>query len=101
MIAGFVIIIVLIGFFFEKVLPEATAGQSNLVYLISAIRVIPLDNLVQTVTAVIKNPPPCEGVGPDVCLDVAILELFYWYYTAVNSKVSTSLICNFFFQLHA
>ncbi|XP_066256222.1 protein dopey-1 homolog isoform X2 [Euwallacea similis] len=63
----------------KAVLPEPTAGQSNLVYLISAIRVIPLDNLVQTVTAVIKNPPPCEGVGPDVCLDMAILELFYCY----------------------
>lgn len=59
-------------------LPEPNAGQNNLVYLISAIRVIPLDNLVQTVTAVIKHPPPCEGLSSDICLDVSILELFYW-----------------------
>jgi hypothetical protein len=61
-----------------QVLPEPNAGQNNLVYLISAIRVIPLDNLVQTVTAVIKNPPPTEGLSADICLDVSVLELFYW-----------------------
>ena len=60
-------------------IPEPNASQINLVYLISAIRVIPLDNLVQTVIAVIKNPPPIDGLELDVCLDVAILELFYWY----------------------
>lgn len=59
-------------------LPEPNPNQSNLVYLISAIRVIPLDNLVQTVTAVIKNPPPIEGLSNDICLDVCVLELFYW-----------------------
>lgn len=59
-------------------LPEPNMGQNNLVYLISAIRVIPLDNLVQTVTAVIKNPPHTEGLNNDVCLDVSVLELFYW-----------------------
>ncbi|CAG9763113.1 unnamed protein product [Ceutorhynchus assimilis] len=63
----------------KAVLPEPNAGQNNLVYLISAIRMIPLDNLVQIVTAVIKNPPPCEGLSSDICLDVAILELFYSY----------------------
>ncbi|XP_060520914.1 protein dopey-1 homolog [Cylas formicarius] len=63
----------------KAVLPEPNAGQNNLVYLISAIRVIPLDNLVQTVTAVIKNPPPCEGLSSDICLDVSVLELFYCY----------------------
>ncbi|KAF7267207.1 protein DOP1 homolog [Rhynchophorus ferrugineus] len=64
---------------FKAVLPEPNTGQNNLVYLIFAIRVIPLDNLVQTVTAVIKNPPPCEGLSLDICLDVSILELFYCY----------------------
>ncbi|KYB28372.1 protein dopey-1 homolog isoform X2 [Tribolium castaneum] len=63
----------------KAVLPEPNAGQNNLVYLISAIRVIPLDNLVQTVTAVIKNPPPTEGLSADICLDVSVLELFYCY----------------------
>ncbi|RZC43189.1 dopey-1 -like protein, partial [Asbolus verrucosus] len=56
----------------KTVLPEPNAGQNNLVYLISAIRVIPLDNLVQTVTAVIKNPPPTEGLSADICLDVSL-----------------------------
>lgn len=59
-------------------LPEPNASQMNLVYLISAIRVIPLDNLVQTVTAVIKNPPHIEGLNKEICLDVCVLELFYW-----------------------
>ncbi|KAJ8938330.1 hypothetical protein NQ318_007043 [Aromia moschata] len=63
----------------KTVLPEPNAGQTNLVYLILAIRVIPLDNLVQTVTAVIKNPPPTEGLSADICLDVSVLELFYCY----------------------
>ncbi|XP_025836860.1 protein dopey-1 homolog isoform X2 [Agrilus planipennis] len=63
----------------KSVLPEPNAVQSNLVYLISAIRVIPLDNLVQTVTAVIRYPPPTEGLSADICLDVSILELFYCY----------------------
>ncbi|XP_045463500.1 protein dopey-1 homolog isoform X2 [Harmonia axyridis] len=63
----------------KTVLPEPNAGQNNLVYLISAIRVIPLDNLVQTVTAVIKNPPTTEGLSSDICLDVSVLELFYCY----------------------
>lgn len=59
-------------------LPEPNGNQKNLVYLISAIRVIPIDNLVQTVHTVIKSPPPTEGLTADLCLDVAILELFYW-----------------------
>ncbi|KAF5280713.1 hypothetical protein FQR65_LT15003 [Abscondita terminalis] len=63
----------------KTILPEPNASQNNLVYLISAIRVIPLDNLVQTVTAVIRNPPPIEGINSDICLDVAVLELFYCY----------------------
>lgn len=62
-----------------QVLPEPNASQKNLVYLISAIRVIPIDNLVQTVHIVIKSPPPTEGLSADICLDVPLLELFYWY----------------------
>ncbi|CAH0546183.1 unnamed protein product [Brassicogethes aeneus] len=62
----------------KTVLPEPNAGQNNLVYLISAIRVIPLDNLVQTVTSVIKNPPHTEDCSND-SLDVSVLELFYCY----------------------
>ncbi|XP_049819768.1 protein dopey-1 homolog isoform X3 [Aethina tumida] len=63
----------------KTVLPEPNAGQNNLVYLISAIRVIPLDNLVQTVTSVIKNPPQTEDCITDISLDVSVLELFYCY----------------------
>lgn len=60
-------------------LPEPNLNQKNLVYLISAIRVIPIDNLVQTVHAVIKSPPATVGHSVDLCMDVAILELFYCY----------------------
>lgn len=59
-------------------MPEPNTSQKNLVYLISAIRVIPIDNLVQTVHTVIKSPPPTEGLNSDICLDVPLLELFYW-----------------------
>ncbi|KAG5900653.1 hypothetical protein JTB14_005924 [Gonioctena quinquepunctata] len=69
----------------KTVLPEPNAGQTNLVQLILAIRVIPLDNLVQTVTAVIKNPPPTEGLSSDICLDVSVLELFYCYMRNASS----------------
>ncbi|CAG9833682.1 unnamed protein product [Diabrotica balteata] len=69
----------------KTVLPEPNASQNNLVYLILAIRVIPLDNLVQTVTAVIKNPPPTEGLSQDICLDVSVLELFYCYMRNASS----------------
>ncbi|XP_056647831.1 protein dopey-1 homolog [Diorhabda sublineata] len=69
----------------KTVLPEPNASQNNLVYLILAIRVIPLDNLVQTVTAVIKNPPPTEGLNSEICLDVSVLELFYCYMRNASS----------------
>ncbi|CAG9856404.1 unnamed protein product [Phyllotreta striolata] len=72
----------------KTVLPEPNSSQNNLVYLILAIRVIPLDNLVQTVTAVIKNPPPTEGLSSDICLDVSVLELFYCY---MRNATSTQL----------
>ncbi|XP_074025764.1 protein DOP1 homolog isoform X2 [Leptinotarsa decemlineata] len=69
----------------KTVLPEPNAGQINLVQLILAIRVIPLDNLVQTVTAVIKNSPPTEGLSSEICLDVSVLELFYCYMRNASS----------------
>uniref|UniRef100_A0ABD2XAC5 Dopey N-terminal domain-containing protein n=3 Tax=Trichogramma kaykai TaxID=54128 RepID=A0ABD2XAC5_9HYME len=63
----------------KKVLPEACPNQQVLVQLVSAIRVMPIDTLVQTVHQVIKQPPPVTGVKQDFSLEVSVLELLYFY----------------------
>lgn len=41
--------------------PTASPDQQVLVYLVAAIRVMPVDTLVQTVNQVVKQPPPIQG----------------------------------------
>ena len=60
-----------------------------MVDLVSAIRVMPIDTLVQTVHQVVKNPPPIHGVKQDFSLEVSVLELLYVY---MQSNTSQSLI---------
>jgi hypothetical protein len=43
------------------VLPTASPNQQVLVYLVGAIRVMPIDTLVQTVSQVVKQPPSIQG----------------------------------------
>jgi hypothetical protein len=43
------------------VVPTASPNQQVLVYLVGAIRVMPIDTLVQTVSQVVKQPPPIQG----------------------------------------
>jgi hypothetical protein len=43
------------------VIPTASPDQQVLVYLVGAIRVMPIDTLVQTVHQVVKQPPPIQG----------------------------------------
>jgi hypothetical protein len=43
------------------VVPTASSNQQVLVYLVGAIRVMPIDTLVQTVSQVVKQPPPIQG----------------------------------------
>ncbi|XP_076753567.1 protein DOP1 homolog isoform X2 [Xylocopa sonorina] len=73
----------------KKVLPEACPNQQVMVHLVSAIRVMPIDTLVQTVHQVVKNPPPISGVKQDFSLEVSVLELLYVY---MQSNTSQSLI---------
>ncbi|CAK9831783.1 Protein dopey-1 homolog [Anthophora retusa] len=73
----------------KKVLPEACPNQQVMVHLVSAIRVMPIDTLVQTVHQVVKNPPPIQGVKQDFSLEVSVLELLYVY---MQSNTSQSLI---------
>ncbi|XP_046144473.1 protein dopey-1 homolog isoform X3 [Osmia bicornis bicornis] len=73
----------------KKVLPEACPNQQVMVDLVSAIRVMPIDTLVQTVHQVVKNPPPIHGVKQDFSLEVSVLELLYVY---MQSNTSQSLI---------
>ncbi|KAG7202175.1 hypothetical protein KM043_015855 [Ampulex compressa] len=72
----------------KKVLPEACPNQQVMVHLVSAIRVIPIDTLVQTVHHVVKTPPPIHGVKQDFSLEVSVLELLYVY---MQSNTSQSL----------
>ncbi|KAK9297047.1 hypothetical protein QLX08_009141 [Tetragonisca angustula] len=73
----------------KKVLPEACSNQQVMVHLVSAIRVMPIDILVQTVHQVVKNQPPVHGVKQDFSLEVSVLELLYVY---MQSNTSQSLI---------
>ncbi|XP_076619120.1 protein DOP1 homolog isoform X1 [Colletes latitarsis] len=73
----------------KKVLPEACPNQQVMVHLVSAIRVMPIDTLVQTVHQVVKTPPPIHGVKQDFSLEVSVLELLYVY---MQSNTSQSLI---------
>ncbi|KZC07062.1 Protein dopey-1 like protein [Dufourea novaeangliae] len=73
----------------KKMLPEACPNQQVMVHLVSAIRVMPIDTLVQTVHQVVKTPPPIHGVKQDFSLEVSVLELLYVY---MQSNTSQSLI---------
>ncbi|XP_015109292.1 protein dopey-1 [Diachasma alloeum] len=73
----------------KRVLPEACPNQQVMVDLVSAIRVMPIDTLVQTVNQVIKTPPPIHGVKQDFSLEVSVLELLYVYMQS-NSNQSLS-----------
>lgn len=76
-------------YIFIQVLPEACPNQQVMVHLVSAIRVMPIDTLVQTVHQVVKTPPPIHGVKQDFSLEVSVLELLYVY---MQSNTSQSLI---------
>lgn len=75
--------------FVFQVLPEACPNQQVMVDLVSAIRVMPIDTLVQTVNHVIKTPPLTHGVKQDFSLEVSVLELLYVY---MQSNTSQSLV---------
>ncbi|XP_012276640.1 protein dopey-1 homolog isoform X2 [Orussus abietinus] len=72
----------------KKVLPEVSSDQQVMVDLVSAIRVMPIDTLVQTVHQVVKAPPPIQGIKQDFSLEVSLLELLYVY---MQSNTSQSL----------
>ncbi|KAK7864583.1 hypothetical protein R5R35_003176 [Gryllus longicercus] len=60
-----------------KVVPVAGPEQQVLVSLVGALRVLPMDTLVQTVHSVLRQPPPIQGAKQDLSLEVSLLELFY------------------------
>lgn len=74
-----------------KVVPTATPDQQVLVHLVGAIRVMPIDTLVQTVHQVVKQPPPIQGARKDLSLEVSIVEFFYCYMqTCSGSQLAES-----------
>lgn len=60
-----------------KVVPVSGPDQQVLVSLVGALRVLPMDTLVQTVHSVLKQPPSIQGAKQDLSLEVSLLELFY------------------------
>ncbi|XP_060070918.1 protein dopey-1-like [Ylistrum balloti] len=68
------------GASYKKVFP-ATDDQLLLVDLVSAIKVLPTDTLVQTVKQVLKQPPPTNlsRTRKSIPLEVNMLQFFYAY----------------------
>ena len=50
-----------------QVIPTACPDQLLLVDLVSAVKVLPIDTLIQTVKQVIKQPPPTTPDKHKVC----------------------------------
>ncbi|XP_021360674.1 protein dopey-1-like isoform X2 [Mizuhopecten yessoensis] len=69
------------GISYKKGSVPATDDQLLLVDLVSAIRVLPIDTLVQTVKQVLKQPPPTNlsRTRKNVPLEVNMLQFFYAY----------------------
>ncbi|KAK3917430.1 Protein dopey-1-like protein [Frankliniella fusca] len=59
--------------------PDVVPEQQVLVDLISAIRAMPVDTLVQTLHQLVKSPPSVHGTNHSVCLEVSALELLLCY----------------------
>ncbi|XP_034245297.1 protein dopey-1 homolog isoform X2 [Thrips palmi] len=62
-----------------SVAPEVVPEQQVLVDLISAIKAMPIDTLVQTLHQLVKSPPSVHGTNHAVCLEVSALELLLCY----------------------
>ncbi|XP_069103129.1 protein DOP1A-like isoform X2 [Argopecten irradians] len=69
------------GVSYKKGSVPATDDQLLLVDLVSAIRVLPTDTLVQTVKQVLKQPPPTNlsRTRKNIPLEVNMLQFFYAY----------------------
>ncbi|XP_035686504.1 protein dopey-1-like isoform X1 [Branchiostoma floridae] len=61
----------------EKVLPVASTEQLGLVDLVSAIKVVRMDNLIHTVTQVVKSPPLSGKDRKQPILEVSMLQFLY------------------------
>jgi len=77
----------------RRVMYMASPEQMMLVELVAAIKVMPIDTLVQTVRQVVKQPPPTSGHGKDGDLkkkgviEVSMLQFFYAYMQQTSSKI--------------
>ncbi|XP_064461644.1 protein dopey-1-like isoform X2 [Ornithodoros turicata] len=66
----------------RKVIPQWSADQLLLVELVSAIKVLPMDSVVQLVRQVIRQPPPTSNDKKKrVPLEVSMLQFFLAYMT--------------------
>jgi len=65
----------------KKVIPNACEDQLLLVDLVSAIKVLPTDTLMQTIKQVMKQPPPTtqDKHRKRTPLEVSMLQFFYAY----------------------
>ncbi|ESO88953.1 hypothetical protein LOTGIDRAFT_154021 [Lottia gigantea] len=64
----------------KKVIPVPCEDQLLLVELVSSIKVLPTDTLIQTIKQVLKQPPPTELTNKkSVPLEINMLQFFYAY----------------------
>lgn len=74
-----------------QVIPEASEDQQLLVELVSAVKVLPTDTLIQTVKQVILNPPSTasDKGKKRTSLEVSLLQFFFAY---VQRTLGTQLV---------
>ncbi|XP_064627681.1 protein dopey-1-like isoform X4 [Lineus longissimus] len=72
---------------YKRVIPSICEDQLLLVDLVSSIKVLPTDTLVQTVKQVIKQPPPTsqDRNKKRTPLEVSMLQFFYAYVQQTTS----------------
>ncbi|XP_008187338.1 protein dopey-1 homolog isoform X1 [Acyrthosiphon pisum] len=65
----------------STIVPEATEMQQVLVQLLSSIKSMPLDSLIQTIHQVVKQPSLSQAGQQDtqISIEVSVLELFVHY----------------------
>ncbi|XP_050391433.1 protein dopey-1 isoform X1 [Patella vulgata] len=70
----------------KKVVPVPCEDQLLLVELVSAIKVLPTDTLIQTIKHVLKQPPPTELTisKRGVTIEVNMLQFFYSYVEEIS-----------------
>uniref|UniRef100_T1J3V3 Uncharacterized protein n=1 Tax=Strigamia maritima TaxID=126957 RepID=T1J3V3_STRMM len=71
-----------IAFSVKRIVPPASEDQEVLVNLVNAIKVMPLDTLIQTVKSVVKQTPAANSMKSNP-IEVSIFQFFFSYIQTV------------------